>query len=180
MTQKLIPADSNCESLDSVCTVRLGGELFAVRLKEIVEVMTGAQVYDCPLAPAHIAGLMHYRGDVLTVVHLRALLGLPASIEAGNQSVSMVMAGTHGLFALQVDGIGEVRSLDASWLEAVPTTSEAERRPMLRGIYKLDHGLLPLLDVQRLEPVALRAWTAAHVHDASAAAQPELRAAMAL
>ena len=166
--------------LDSVCTIHLGGELFAVRLTDLVEVVTGVQLHPCPLSPAYIAGLMHYRGDVLTMIHLRALLGLPPiSAAAESRSISMVMTGAHGLFAMQADGVGEVRSLEAASLEPVPALVDRERHSFLQGVYKLEDGLLPLLDVQRLEPVALRAWATAHAHEAIAAGRQEQKHAMA-
>ena len=179
MTQRSFPSQSPAEVLDSICTVQLGGELFAVRLTDVVEVMAAPPVQGCPLSPAYIAGLMHYRGDVFTVVQLRALLSLPISTLAENRTITLVMAGMHGLFALQVDGMGDVRTLAASLLESVPTMTDAKRHSFLRGVYKLDHGLLPLLDVQRLEPVALRAWTAAHTHEAKIAGREESSHAIA-
>jgi len=169
MMQRFSPSQSAAEVLDSICTVHLGGELFAVCLTDVVEVMAAAQVQDCPLSPAYISGLVHYRGDVLTVVNLRVLLmGLAASTPVEDQAITMVMAGVHGLFAMQVEGMGEVRALKSALLESVPMMMNAERHSFLRGVYKLDSGLLPLLDVQRLEPVALRAWTVAHMHAAIA------------
>ena len=179
MTQRFFSAQSAAETLDSVCTVYLGGEIFSVRLTDVVEVVTAVHVQDCPLSPAYIAGLMHYRGDVLTVVHLRALLGLSASTQAEHRHITMVMAGVHGLFAMQVDGMGEVRSLETSLLESMPALMDAERHSFLHGMYKLDQGLLPLLDVQRLEPIALRAWTAAHMHEAKIAGREESPRAIA-
>ncbi len=166
-------------ALDSVCTIHLGGELFAVRLTDLVEVLTAAQLHPCPLSPAYIAGLMHYRGDVLTMIHLRALLGLPASAAEESRSITLVMTGAHGLFAMQADGVGEVRSLEATSLEPVPALVDRERHSFLQGVYKMEDGLLPLLDVRRLEPVALRAWATAHAHEAITAGRQEQQHAMA-
>lgn len=169
MMQRIFTQQTAEEARDSVCTVQMGGERFAVRLTDVVEVVTAAQISPYPLSPEYVAGLMHYRGDVLTVVHLRSLLGLPASAQTKAGNVCVVMAGTHGLFALQVEDMGAVHALEASKLQIVPATTDAQRHVFLRGVYPLDSELLPLLDVQRLEPVALRAWAAAHVHETTAA-----------
>lgn len=179
MTRTKASARETGVALDSVCTLHLGGELFAVRLTDLVEVVTGVQLHPCPLSPAYIAGLMHYRGDVLTMIHLRALLSLPASAAAESRCISLVMTGAHGLFAMQADDVGEVRSLEAASLEPVPALVGRERHSFLQGVYKMEDGLLPLLDVRRLEPVALRAWTTAHAHEAIAAGRPEPQHAMA-
>ncbi len=66
------------------------------------------------------------------------------------------MIGARGLFALQVDTIGEVLSIATSTYESVPTTVEAQRHTLFSGTYKLERGLLPLLDAKSLEPSSLR------------------------
>ncbi len=148
------------ESCDEVCTLHMGGEKFAIRLTDIFEVTPAAVLRPCPLSPAYIAGLMQYRGEVLAAVSLRTLLGLPSG--TGSAS-SIVMIGTHGLFALQVDTIGEVLSIATSTYESMTATVELQRQTLFSGTYKLERGLLPLLDAKSLEPSALRS-RAEHAH----------------
>ncbi|HUZ05233.1 MAG TPA: chemotaxis protein CheW [Acidobacteriaceae bacterium] len=139
---------------DQVCSIHVCEEQFAIRLTDIFEVMATAELRACPLSPPHIAGLMQYRGEVLTTVCLRTLLGMQGGI--GSTSRSVVLIGSHGLFALLVDGIGEVLPVAVSTYEPIQVTAEAQRHRLLSGTYKLEHGLLPLLDAKRLEPSALR------------------------
>ena len=65
-------------SLMEVCSVRLGQTWFGVPIAHILEIVGGARPQPVPLAPEYVGGLVHYRGDVLTTVSLRQLLGLPA------------------------------------------------------------------------------------------------------
>ncbi len=137
-----------------VCTLHIGDEQFALPLTDIVEVTSSVQLRDYPLAPAHIGGLMQYRGEVVAAVCLRTLLGMPRYTRSES---SVILTGTRGLFALLVDRIGEVLSVTAASYDAIPATVETQRQVLLAGTYKLDHGLLSLLDARRLEPSALRA-----------------------
>ena len=138
---------------DQVCSLHVGGERFAIRLTDVFEVTTSVELRACPLSPPHIAGLIQYRGEVLTTVCLRTLLGM----QSGKGPTStVVLIGSRGLFALLVDGIGEVLPVATSSYEQVPATVETQRQKLLSGTYKLERGLLPLLDARRLEPSALR------------------------
>ncbi len=140
-----------------VCSVHIGDELFAVRLTDVVEVTANTVLRDCPLSPAYVAGLMQYRGDVLTVVCLRTLLEMQPCSGAENV---VVMNSEHGLFALLVDRIGEVLAVDADSYEPVPATVETQRQELFSGTFQLEHRLLTLLNIQRLEPSALRSQRA--------------------
>jgi len=62
-----------------MCSVRVGQTLFGLPITYILEIVGDARPQVVPLAPAFIGGLVHYRGDVLTTVSLRQLLGLPAT-----------------------------------------------------------------------------------------------------
>lgn len=64
-------------ALTEMCSVRLGQGLFGVPITHILEIVGSARPQPVPLAPRFVGGLVHYRGDVLTTVSLRQLLGLP-------------------------------------------------------------------------------------------------------
>ena len=51
--------------------------MFGVPITHILEIVGSARPQPVPLAPGYVGGLVHYRGDVLTTVSLRQLLGLP-------------------------------------------------------------------------------------------------------
>jgi len=68
-----------------MCSVRLGTALFGVPITHILEIVGSARPQPVPLAPPFVGGLVHYRGDVLTTVSLRQLLGLPA--KEGSQDI---------------------------------------------------------------------------------------------
>src|SRR5580700_6381800 len=69
--------EKTAATLVEMCSVRLGKTLFGVPIAHILEIVGGARPQPVPLAPSYVGGLVHYRGDVLTTVSLRQLLGLP-------------------------------------------------------------------------------------------------------
>src|ERR1700728_1418893 len=92
-------------SLVEVCSVRVGDTLFGVPIRHIFEIVGSTRPQPVPLAPAFVGGLVHYRGDVLTTVSLRHLLGLP--VKEGPQ-YCLVMDGVGGSFGLLVDSVCQV------------------------------------------------------------------------
>ena len=107
-----------------------------------------------PLAPHYIAGVMPYRGDVLTTVSFRVLLGLETGTR---QSCILVLDSeqTEEVFGLMVDGVAGVVTMAKDALEANPSALDARSMALFDGAYKLPSGLMVRLDPQRLRPSRL-------------------------
>jgi len=146
------------EALAEICSVRLDKMLFGVPITHILEIVGSARPQPVPLAPAYVGGLVHYRGDVLTTVSLRHLLGLPP--RDGAQDF-LVLESAGGCFGLLVDSVGEVLTVSSNDYEANPSILDERRRELLAGAYKLKSGLLVMLDPDRLDPMRLGASQAA-------------------
>jgi purine-binding chemotaxis protein CheW len=141
-----------------ICSVRLGQTLFGVPISHILEIVGAARPQPVPLAPSFVGGLVHYRGDVLTTVSLRQLLGMPPV--DGKQDI-LVLESPGGCFGLLVDSVVEVVNIPSADLEPNPSTLDETRRVLFAGAYKLKSGLLVMLDPERLDPIRLGAAQAA-------------------
>jgi purine-binding chemotaxis protein CheW len=145
-------------ALVEMCSVRLGQALFGVPITHILEIVGSARPQPVPLAPAFVGGLVHYRGDVLTTVSLRQLLGLPP--RDGPQDI-LVLESSGGCFGLLVDSVGEVLTVSSAEHEPNPSILEERRRALFAGAYKLKDSLLVMLDPEQLDPMRLGAAQAA-------------------
>jgi purine-binding chemotaxis protein CheW len=139
-------------TLVEMCSVRLGNTLFGVPIKHILEIVGGARPQPVPLAPAFVGGLVHYRGDVLTTVSLRQLLGLPP--REGQQDI-LVLESAGGCFGLLVDSVCEVLTVSSADHEPNPSILDERKRALFDGAYKLKDSLLVMLDPDRLDPMRL-------------------------
>ena len=144
--------EKTAATLVEMCSVRLGQSLFGVPITHILEIVGGARPQPVPLAPPYVGGLVHYRGDVLTTVSLRHLLGLP--VKEGPQDI-LVLESSGGCFGLLVDSVGEVLTVSSSDHEPNPSTLDERRRALFAGAYKLKDSLLVMLDPERLDPMRL-------------------------
>jgi purine-binding chemotaxis protein CheW len=146
------PKEKAAATLVEMCSVRVGQALFGVPIHHILEIVGSTRPQPVPLAPAFVGGLVHYRGDVLTTVSLRQLLGLPP--KDGPQDI-LVLESSNGCFGLLVDSVGEVLTVSSADHEANPSILDERRRALFAGAYKLKDSLLVMLDPERLDPLRL-------------------------
>jgi len=146
------------EAQVEVCSVRVENALFGVPISHILEIVGSTRPQPVPLAPSCVGGLVHYRGDVLTTVSLRRLLGLPPK---DDEQDILVLESSGGCFGVLVDSVGEVLTVYSSEYEPNPSILEEHRKSLLAGAYKLKSGLLIMLDPDRLDPMRLASSHAA-------------------
>jgi purine-binding chemotaxis protein CheW len=139
-------------AMNEVCSVRLGEALFGVPISHILEIVGCARPQPVPLAPMFVGGLVHYRGDVLTTVSLRHLLGMPA--KEGSQDI-LVIESAGGSFGLLVDSVGEVLTVSSTDFEPNPSILDDQRRALFSGAYKLKGELMIMLDPEKIDPMHL-------------------------
>jgi purine-binding chemotaxis protein CheW len=135
----------------SLCSLVAGGRLFGIDTRTIREVLGKGRLDRVPLAPAFVGGVIAYRGEVVTAISLRALLGMP---KAEGQSCVLVLDGdaTELRFGLMVDSVGGVVIVERKTMAAIPSTLDEASRALFSGAYRTDEGLLVQLDPARLRP----------------------------
>jgi purine-binding chemotaxis protein CheW len=137
----------------SVCSIRAGMGLFGIETSEIREVLGAATPQPVPLAPEYIAGVVPYRGDVLTTVSFRVLLGLEK--KTGPNCVLVLEDDDNQRFGLMVDGVGGVLDMPGDALEPNPGALDARSLALFDGVYRLPITLMVRLDPRRLRPLRL-------------------------
>ncbi|MDP9038310.1 MAG: chemotaxis protein CheW [Acidobacteriota bacterium] len=147
------------EATESACTIsmcgfRVGEGLFGIDTREIREVLRMVAPQPVPLAPDAISGVVMYRGDVLTVVSLRALLGRGAR-EAEGTVLVLDDCAAEERFGLAVDSVQGVLSVQESTLEANPSTLDPRRSRLFAGFYATPSGLMARLDTSKVTPARI-------------------------
>ena len=148
----MIGADA--EEVVSLCSLRAGAGLFGIDTRQIREVMGKTTPQRVPLAPEFIAGVVPYRGEVLTTVSLRALLGLERWAGA-NCVLVLDDEENEERFGLMVDGVGGVVTMGVDALEANPSALDARSVALFDGAYRMETGLMVRLEPRQLRPSRL-------------------------
>jgi len=123
-------------------TFRLGDQWFGLPVTRVQEVLPAQRLAPVPLAPDEIAGLLNLRGHIVTVLDVRARLGLPV---VARDTMNVVINDGDELVSLLVDEVGDVDFVPAELIEPLPVVN----RPwdaVCVGVVQRDGALLVLLD----------------------------------
>jgi purine-binding chemotaxis protein CheW len=146
--------DMDLRDTVSMCSLRAGAGLFGIETTQIREVLGSTSPQRVPLAPEHIAGVVPHRGEILTTVDFRVLLGLERRTGPGCVLV-LDEEESRECFGLLVDGVGGVVTLARGALEANPSALDARSMALFDGVFRMPAGLMVHLDPQRLRPSRL-------------------------
>lgn len=125
--------------------VRLGDAPCAVRMDAVAEVGRLPKATRIPGTPAWVLGAANWRGRILAVLDIRALLGATPSPTGTLGRLVVLTDGqvTAGLLTEGVQGI--LTGLDER-IEDVPTTIETDARALLLGQVTEPGGPVAVLD----------------------------------
>jgi purine-binding chemotaxis protein CheW len=139
-----------------LCTFHVDDLYLGVDVMEVQEVIRYQEMTVVPLAPDVVRGLINLRGQIVTALDLRRMLGLPA-LPADQLPANVVIRdGADEAVSLLVDQIGDVVDTDEDDFEPVPPTVTGPARHLVRGAYKLPDRLLLVLDTHRVQDVERR------------------------
>lgn len=126
---------------------RLGpAEEYGIPYRWLEEILHLAPLARVPGVPAFIAGVMNRRGEMLTVLDLRRLFGIPASVEEAEPTVIVASAG--GLtVGLLVDHLFGNAPYDPDRLNAALPSAGISNPAFVEGI---DGGRVTILNLQAL------------------------------
>jgi purine-binding chemotaxis protein CheW len=122
-------------------TVFVGGQMFGLPILKVRDVFVVNELTPVPLAPASVSGLFNLRGRVLTILNMRALLGLPPHDVAGD-AMAIGIEWRGEAFGLLVDRLSEVMSLAGATREPNPANLDPRWAELSAGVYRLADQLL--------------------------------------
>jgi len=137
------------EATEGYVTVVIGGQLFGLRLERVRDVFVPRGLSQVPLAPPEIAGLLNLRGRIVTAIDLRRRLGLPPRSDGGSP-VAVGIEERGELYGLIVDRVGDVLRLKRSSYDTNPVNLDQRWSKVCAGVHRLDHGLMVVLDVDKI------------------------------
>ena len=128
-------------------TFRLDRQWLGLPVVLIQEVLSGQTICPVPLSPPEVQGFLNLRGQIVTALDLRAVLGLPPRRQAGS-FMNVVVQHDEELYSLVVDEVGDVLEVGADEVQPPPRTLDAVWRSCSQGVVRMESGLLVVLDVR--------------------------------
>ena len=141
------------EGQSQYLTFLLGGEMFAIPILNIKEIIEYGHLTTVPMMPAFIRGVINLRGSVVPVVDLAVRFGRKAGdvtrrtciviieIESGDEKQDV---------GVVVDTVNEVLEIPAAEIEQTPSFGAKIRADFIRGMGKIDGKFVIILAVNHV------------------------------
>lgn len=139
------------ESQLELLMFELAGELYAIDIEHVVEIVTPRPVTRVPNADASIVGIISLRGMIVTLIDARSRLrhrATPAASAPDERVIVVELAGENMGFV--VDRVLRVVKIEADAVDAHPVVHTSEQEESVRGVFRHAGALTILLDLEKL------------------------------
>lgn len=127
-------------------TFYVGHMLLGIDIDAVQEINRQSEITQVPHAPHYVRGVINLRGDVATVVDLRAILDLP-SAPSSRQTRNLIVHHRGEAIGLLVDQISDILTLRVENIEPPPTNVDGVDGRLMSGVCTLETEILVLLDI---------------------------------
>jgi len=156
-------ATTESNSSSQYLTFSLGGEMFAVGILNVKEIIEYGHLTEVPMMPAFIRGVINLRGAVVPVVDLAARFGRAATgitrrtciviLEINDQDSSSDIG-------ILVDSVSEVLEIPPGEIEAPPAFGARIRTDFIAGMGKVAGKFVILLNMSNILSIEeINAWS---------------------
>lgn len=117
----------------------LHGQEYAVAITEVKETLGMRPITRVFLTPSWLAGIVNLRGDVVAVLDLAQLLGLPPTLITDDSRI-VIARHDEKVAGFIADRLAELRSVELEAIQPPPETLSDAASSLLRGIATVDDG----------------------------------------
>ncbi|MFA6444667.1 MAG: chemotaxis protein CheW [Sterolibacterium sp.] len=134
-------------------TFALSGEMFAVGILNVKEIIEYGTLAEIPMMPPFIRGVINLRGRVVPVIDLAARFGGKQS-EIGKRTCIVIVELATGdeerrELGIIVDAVSEVLEIPASEIEPPPSFGAKIRADFIAGMGKVNNKFVIILKIER-------------------------------
>ncbi|MHB1231336.1 MAG: chemotaxis protein CheW [Burkholderiales bacterium] len=141
------------EEQQQYLTFLLGGEMFAIGILNIKEIIEYGSLTTVPMMPDFIRGVINLRGAVVPVIDLSARFGHVQSSITRRSCIVIIEVETNDEkhdVGVVVDSVSEVLEIPASEIEPAPTFGAKIRADFIAGMGKVNNKFVIILDVDKV------------------------------
>ncbi|MES3020837.1 MAG: chemotaxis protein CheW [Pseudomonadota bacterium] len=146
-------ADSSATGRNQYLTFMLGGEVFAIGILSIKEIIEYGGLTEVPMMPDCIRGVINLRGAVVPVMDLSVRFG-KQPIEATKRTCFVIVEIHNGeaqqVIGVVVDAVSAVIEIGADQIAPAPNFGARIRRDFIAGMGKVGERFVILLNVEKV------------------------------
>ncbi|MBN1852235.1 MAG: chemotaxis protein CheW [Pirellulales bacterium] len=128
-------------------TFYVGDLLLGLDILQLQEIIRNFDVTPAPHAPDYVLGVINLRGDVVTVVDLRTVLGYPPA-EVTRETRNLIVESQGEFIGLLVDRIADTVSITLDAIEPCPSNIDGVEGRFFRGVYTTETDIVVILDLE--------------------------------
>ena len=134
-------------------TFKLGGEIFAIDVAKVREVLDFTTITKIPRTPEFMSGVINLRGNVVPVVDLRLCFEMSKTEKTVSTCVvvvEMMLEGEATVIGALADSVEEVIDLEPEQIEPAPKIGTQIRTDFIKGMGKRESLFIMILDIDRI------------------------------
>jgi purine-binding chemotaxis protein CheW len=148
-----LPAENAGQEAQQYLTFMLGGEVFAIGILHIKEIIEYGQLTGVPMMPEFIRGVINLRGAVVPVVDLASRFGgKPSQVTRRSCIVILELAveAETRVIGVVVDAVNEVLEISRADIEPPPSFGTRIRTDFIEGMGKVQEKFVIILNVNNV------------------------------
>ena len=126
-----------------------GNLLCGLDIAHVQEINKNIAVTIVHRAPESVRGVINLRGEIVTVVDLRTKFGFEPLEHEDESQIVIVRQGDENI-GLLVDSVSDVVVANEKDIEPPPSNLAGVTGHFFKGIYKLEHNLVAILNIDEL------------------------------
>lgn len=138
------------EPIYQYLTFLLAGDVFAIAIPVIKEIIEYSSLTEVPMMPAYVRGVINLRGAAVPVLDLLLRFGKKSSAVTKRTCIVIIETATQGRpqdVGVVVDSVDSVLDISASQIEPPPRFGATLRNDFIQGMGKVNGRFVKLLDV---------------------------------
>jgi purine-binding chemotaxis protein CheW len=137
------------EQKDKYLTFHLGKENYGLEIRHVIEIIVMQEITIVPDMPDFIIGVINLRGQVISVMDIRARFKLETR-DYDDRTCIIVVKINDLSVGLIVDTVNEVIDIPENQMDPPPKTHAGVGSSYIKGMGKVDNDVKILLDIEKI------------------------------
>lgn len=138
---------------NSYLTFKIGNELFAAHVSQVLNILEMTKITKVPRAPEYMLGVINLRGTVLPVVDTRVKFGIVAKEITSNTCIivmDIAIENDNVHVGALVDSVQEVLEIEEKNILPPPSIGSKYKSEFIKGMIHFNEEFIMLLDIDKV------------------------------
>lgn len=134
-------------------TFKLAGEVFAIDVVNIREILDFTTITKIPQTPEFMCGVINLRGSVVPVIDMRLKFGMPKTEKTVNTCIivmELILDTETNVIGALADSVQEVLELEGEQIEPAPKIGTGLHTEFIKGMGKHNGQFIMILNIDKI------------------------------